>query len=420
LRRVVLPVNNDGVVASQKKGVVVALSVRTTTTMIAPSLIPATFRFGRRLRAITPPYSDCCNRRPIRAFTAAASSPPVLALIFDTETTDKVDFKKPATDPCQPELVQLGMILVDTASWTRKMQISMLIQDVSTSIQPGAQKVHGISVEDCKQFGMPRSLATQAFLHACSQADILVAHNLEFDKKVMEAAIFHRKGSLFVSGNGNNDNIIDDSTLQQICTMQASTEILELPGKFGFKWPSLEEAHDYFTNGENIEGSHDALVDAEACLAVFRGLVEGGFVDLVPRKDKEKCKIFATPQISAPPLPTSVVEDDGDFDNMYLSHQIHTTVPPVPLPTPAAVLPNIVAKMGELCLEYHGSGFAVGGNTFPYRQQLKLIGGRWDATGMAWRFADMSMLEPVKRLAGLANGEAKVQRNPLPPKPPFC
>ncbi|MFP6639371.1 MAG: 3'-5' exonuclease, partial [Myxococcota bacterium] len=57
-----------------------------------------------------------------------------------------------------------------------------------------------------------------------------------------------------------------------------SSDLLRLPGREGqFKWPTLAEAYEHFS-GQPLQGAHDALVDSEACLTVFRGLVETGAV----------------------------------------------------------------------------------------------------------------------------------------------
>ena len=45
------------------------------------------------------------------------------------------------------------------------------------------------------------------------------------------------------------------------------------------KWPTLAEAFQHFT-GQELAGAHDALVDTEACLSVFRGLVKQGVIEL--------------------------------------------------------------------------------------------------------------------------------------------
>ena len=101
------------------------------------------------------------------------------------------------------------------------------------------------------------------------QSDAIVAHNMSFDRSIMLTAL-HRLG-------GKPDRM---EGRRLICTKEATTEILQLPGKYGkYKWPTLAEAYRHYT-GLEIEGAHDALVDAEACLAVFRALVEEGSVEV--------------------------------------------------------------------------------------------------------------------------------------------
>ena len=194
------------------------------------------------------------------------------ALIFDTETTGMVQFRKPPEDPSQPDLIQLGMLLVDTVDWKPRARNSLLVQLAEgVRIEPAAKEAHGISEEDCARYGVAPIVACSLFNQACLQADIIVAHNLSFDSSIMKTAL-HRIG--------NKPHRMDGRQL--VCTKEASTDVLKLPGKYGYKWPTLAEAYRHYT-GDEIEGAHDALVDTEACLQVFRGLVQEGVVDLVGR-----------------------------------------------------------------------------------------------------------------------------------------
>ena len=194
------------------------------------------------------------------------------ALIFDTETTGMVQFRKPPEDASQPDLIQLGLLLVDTADWSAKARVSTLVQlPEGARIDQGAFEAHGISEEDCAQFGVVSAVACSLFNQACLQADIIVAHNLAFDASIMKTALYRL---------GNKPHRFDGR--QQVCTKEYSTDVLKLPGKYGYKWPTLAEAYTHYT-GLEIEGAHDALVDTEACLAVFRGLVQEGVVELIGR-----------------------------------------------------------------------------------------------------------------------------------------
>jgi len=194
----------------------------------------------------------------------------VKALIFDTETTGMVLWKKPPEDPGQPHLIQLGMLLLDTVKWSPMARYSGLVQlPDGASIEPEAYKAHGISEHDCKEFGVAPIVACSLFNQMCMRADVIVAHNMSFDQTVMLASL-HRIG-------GKPERMSDK---RLICTKEASTDVLKLPGKYGdYKWPTLAEAYHFYT-GRELLGAHDALIDTEACLDVFRGLVETGVVEL--------------------------------------------------------------------------------------------------------------------------------------------
>lgn len=191
------------------------------------------------------------------------------ALIFDTETTGMVEFRKPPEDPSQPDLIQLGLLLVDTVDWKARARSSFLVNLAEgVRIDPAAKAAHGISEEDCARYGIPAQVACSLFNQACLQADVIVAHNLSFDVSIMKTALFRL---------GNKPHRLEGRQL--VCTKEASTDVLKLPGKYGYKWPTLAEAYHHFT-GRELEGAHDALIDTEACLMVFRALVETRVVEL--------------------------------------------------------------------------------------------------------------------------------------------
>ncbi|MCP5042732.1 MAG: 3'-5' exonuclease [bacterium] len=189
------------------------------------------------------------------------------ALIFDTETTGMVQWKEPPDHPAQPDLVQLAMLLVDRDDWSIKSRVSLIVQLAEgVTIEPEAEATHGISAADCERFGVAPVVAVSLFNQLCMQADAIVAHNISFDQSVMLTAL-HRLG--------NKPNRMEDKAL--VCTKEATTEILKLPGKYGYKWPTLAEAYRHYT-GLEIENAHDALEDTLACLEVYRALVSEGVV----------------------------------------------------------------------------------------------------------------------------------------------
>jgi DNA polymerase-3 subunit epsilon len=190
------------------------------------------------------------------------------ALIFDTETTGMVNWKAPPEHPSQPDLVQIAMMLVETEGWQVKSKVSLIIQLADgVTIEPEAEKTHGISSETCARYGVAPIVAVSLFNQLCMQSDAIVAHNMSFDESIMKTALFRL---------GNKPDRMQGKKL--VCTKEATTEILKLPGNYGYKWPTLAEAYRHYT-GLEIVGAHDALADTEACLAVFRALLEKGEIE---------------------------------------------------------------------------------------------------------------------------------------------
>jgi len=97
------------------------------------------------------------------------------------------------------------------------------------------------------------------------QGDIWIAHNIPFDFMVWKSMQF--RAGFLESRRGYP---------RQFCTMNATTEICKLPGRFGkYKWPKLSEAYFHAT-GKELEGAHDAMVDVKACKEIFFWLKEKG------------------------------------------------------------------------------------------------------------------------------------------------
>lgn len=276
-----------------------------------------------------------------------ASTSPT-ALIFDTETTGKVDFKRPSSDPIQPDLVQLGMLLVDTSTWDVRFSSSLLVNlREGVAIESGAQATHGISEADCRAYGVHPNTAARLFHDVSKRADVVVAHNISFDAAVMEAAL--RRSDL------DSSAMASLKRKRQICTMQSTTDLLKIPGKFGstYKWPTLSEAYHYVAQ-EELQGGHDALVDATACLRVFRHLVKEGVVQLPPGKQQ-----FEREQ----------EKDEEKTDSLSQTSEIKAEL----------VESRLVVKKSA-------HGFTISGNTFAVKDMLKANGGEWDIRRKEWVF----------------------------------
>lgn len=181
-----------------------------------------------------------------------------MELVFDTETTGKADFKKPAGDPAQPHIVQLGAILYNNE---RRVvaEMNLLVKPDGWTISDEVAAIHGITTEMAEQYGLPLGMVMGLFIELCRRAKVSIAHNRPFDKSMIETALIRL---------GLTEELEEFRAMDGYCTMAATTPICKLPGRYGkYKWPTLQEAYLYFF-GEEFEGAHDAMADVRACAAV--------------------------------------------------------------------------------------------------------------------------------------------------------
>jgi DNA polymerase III epsilon subunit-like protein len=183
-------------------------------------------------------------------------------LFFDTETTGKADFHAPPSAPQQPRLVQLAALLVEAGAGdggvaaTREVAaLNVMIRPAGFGIPLAASAIHGITTAQAARCGVDLLSALALFGELARAADFLVAHNIQFDRLVMESE-FHRTGGLLPER-------------RERCTMKAMTPVCALPGQHGsYKWPKLQEAYQHCFQ-RKFAGAHGALADARACAEVF-------------------------------------------------------------------------------------------------------------------------------------------------------
>jgi DNA polymerase III epsilon subunit-like protein len=185
-----------------------------------------------------------------------------MPLFFDTETTGLWNFKAPISDPAQPRLVELGMIL-DDEERNIVSQISLFVKPEGFIIPGEASGIHGVTQARADKYGVPARTAIALFTNLSKLTDTIVAHNLEYDKKILGRELFLFNASF--------------PEKRELCTMQVSTSICRIPGKMkGYKWPKLDEAYRIIVSPDGFEGAHTALADVMACRAVYYKLLDGG------------------------------------------------------------------------------------------------------------------------------------------------
>ena len=187
-----------------------------------------------------------------------------MLLFFDTETTGLPrDWKAPVTQTNNwPRMVQLAWLQYDDQEKLIS-EANYIIKPDGYNIPSDTAAIHGITTEIALEKGSDLSSVLSEFSTAVSGAKMLIAHNMDFDEKVIGAEYVRM---------GMKSGIFETS---RFCTMKTTTDLCRIPGNYGYKWPKLEELHR-FLFGSDFEGAHDALVDVKICVKCYYELVKRG------------------------------------------------------------------------------------------------------------------------------------------------
>lgn len=189
-----------------------------------------------------------------------------MKLFIDTETTGLPKRRNaPYTEVSNwPRLVQLAWVIVDTDG--RELSaVERIVKPDGFTIPIEAANIHGITTEMAMKNGVHLVEALVEFAEALERSNTVVAHNVDYDRPVLEAEFIRAGMNCFLG------------TKKLICTKDSSTEYCKLPGRYGYKWPSLDELHRKLFNAP-MGAAHNALVDVRACMKCFFELEERGVI----------------------------------------------------------------------------------------------------------------------------------------------
>jgi DNA polymerase-3 subunit epsilon len=178
-------------------------------------------------------------------------------LFFDTETTGLPrNWKAPVTDLNNwPRLIQLAYLYYDK-NGNKISGGDYIIKPEGFTIPLDASRIHGITTQKAINEGKSLSSVLQIFKSLVDQADILVAHNISFDEKIV--------GAEFLRAGMTNPL----PPKRKICTMETTTNFCAIDGPYGYKWPKLSELH-YKLFKTVFEESHNAAADINATVKCF-------------------------------------------------------------------------------------------------------------------------------------------------------
>lgn len=187
-------------------------------------------------------------------------------LVFDTETTGLLDFKKPADDPSQPHLASIAMIETD-AFGIELDRTELYVKPNGWTMPAEAQAINGLTTEFLMENGTPIEIVLDVYEGYVRRGLSVVAFNVQFDIKMMRAE-FRRLGrdDLF--------SITRNSCLMRSLKPYQARGLDMRAGQF----VTLAKACEFF--GITNSGAHSASGDANAALSILQILLGDG--NLIP------------------------------------------------------------------------------------------------------------------------------------------
>ncbi len=187
-------------------------------------------------------------------------------LFFDTETAGlPKNWKAPVHRINNwPRLVQVAWLLYDEDGNLHETA-DYIIKPEGFRIPVASTNIHGISTEKALAEGEDIEVVLNKLDDVVRKARYLVAHNMNFDVNIL--------GAEFIRAAIDSD--FYDKT--RICTMKSSTHYCAIPGRYGYKWPTLTELHEKLFDQDFAE-AHNALADIEATARCFWELKERGVI----------------------------------------------------------------------------------------------------------------------------------------------
>jgi len=200
-------------------------------------------------------------------------------LFCDTETTGlPVTYTAPFTDTDNyPRIIELAWELCWENGETIEKACDLIYPDGWRFPTGDFWKEHGFTEDESLLNGIDPIIAFTQFAIAMNCADVMICHNLSYDKPIIECELFRYKiypkavrRQLVANGIKIKHGLRPEGVpLQKECTKLLSTPILKLPGFKGeYSWPKLEVAYEY-AFGEKMSGAHHASTDVEATKKLY-------------------------------------------------------------------------------------------------------------------------------------------------------
>ena len=198
-------------------------------------------------------------------------------LVFDVETTGLLP-KKGQEVPADelPYIIQLSYVIFETSNWRVSKEFNHYINiPQHVEISSKITEITGINRDMCNK-GITMDKALEEFCEDYMICDTIVAHNIYFDRRMIQLEISRHSESLnpfhvekvFLQSYEKEEN------KQNFCTMYKSKNICKIErkddkGETYYKSPKLSELYEHLFETKAPQNLHDSLIDTYVCLRCF-------------------------------------------------------------------------------------------------------------------------------------------------------
>jgi len=204
-----------------------------------------------------------------------------IVLAFDTETTGLFPQKKDSYNvEDMPFITQLSFIMYDKKNKQILQTYNQYIRiPQEVVISEFITNLTGVTREKCNN-GVHIRDALQAFWMAYNQCDVVIAHNIDFDRRMMEIELIRNLYILIdirsMSMFNSTYNYING--IREVCTGNLGRNICIIyntnkNGNAYKKMPKLSELYEFLFKTPML-GAHNSLYDTEACLKCYTAICD--------------------------------------------------------------------------------------------------------------------------------------------------
>jgi DNA polymerase-3 subunit alpha len=190
-------------------------------------------------------------------------------LIFDTETTGlPKDRYTPAISRPQnwPDIVSISWMVFENARLITTR--SHIVRPVDWVVPKESTAIHGITDSSAIRNGVSLDWVIEAFRNDLHECDVVVAHNLAFDKNVVDSAWYWR--CCPIRGLANKPSF--GWPPNQICTAEIGKDFCKFPfldNQNRYRFPKLGELYTFMLKRPVPYVLHSSLFDTLALSEIF-------------------------------------------------------------------------------------------------------------------------------------------------------